>query len=368
MTIYPMIFANYAKNACQDQSTSGKGERLWFTPSADTISQTPPMLIIITENGLIVQYADRFQQMGFDGKFTWQRDRDAGMNIIAYDNNIYFRGYDGDLHAVDSRNQPVLSDFFIPTSTDRGGFNMVLPKGENRMLVQTYNRAPEVEKGEPPIQDDYNLVLMGDGNWEWLLEFKGNSLPALVTADARKVILLNNESQVLIYDSDSGERQGSFEIEGCWFLKASLDCHDNLVILSTSVEKEKKLSSYSLSGTMIWEYMLPSGEAGMPDQPPAVDKDNRVYFISNNFVNAIDKGELSWQYPILDAQYFQYITVLGDNSILVASANMLYHLSQSGEVLFSNLISPDEQITTPPVVDAKGRIYLGTAAGIYCLK
>jgi outer membrane protein assembly factor BamB len=83
---------------------------------------------------------------------------------------------------------------------------------------------------------------------------------------------------------------------------------------------------------------------------------------------AFDKGNLLWQKPAPPAQFGQYITILGDNSLLVVGGNEIDHWDRDGNPRFEVVLDEGEQITTPPVIDAKGRIYVGTFSGIYCLE
>ena len=371
MIIYPKIYVDYRQSSCQSQTSNAEGKKLWFTPNTDTENRNPPTLILVTEEGLAVQYNNRFEHIGFDGKIAWTEEREPGMNIIAFNKNIYYRSSNYNLYGVDMLGKNILYDFFVPTSSERGFFHLVMPIGEDHFLIQTFNYAPEADEDSPDIKDDNNLVLMGSeswDDWDWHLEFEGTVLPALVSGDSKKIILLNTNNQVKVFDIETGKQSKVFEIEGVAFHLASLDNDDNIIISVNTVENQRKLLNYTLDGDLNWEYELPFVESMPFAQPPAIDSNNRVYFIINNFLYVINKGKLQWQYPLPEAQYYQFITILGDNSVLVVAANLICHLAQNGDVIFTSFVMTDDQITTPPVIDLNGRIYFGAAAGVYCYK
>lgn len=368
MPIYPKIYADYQQSSFQQQTTDASGDQVWFTPEPDPVYAQPPTLIVAIEDGLAVQSLDRFRYLTYDGKIVWEEPRDPGMDVFAYQNQFYFRTGDRRLNAVDLQRTRMLSGMHVATASSRGFFPLVVPRGQNHFLVQTFNRAEELMPDDPPKLDDYNLVLMGPdrwNDWDWLKEFEGSCLTALVTADTGRLVLLNSMGHVITMAIDSGDEVQRFELPGAEFLKASLDRDDNLVVVLVTPEGERKLCRYSLTGELSWEFMLPA-KGGILGQPPAIDADNRVYYMENNILRVIDKGELQWEYRVPPARHFQFLTILGDNSVLVASANSLTHLDADGGALFVKLLEAGQQISTPPVVDNRGRIYVGTAAGIYC--
>ena len=295
MVIYPKIFADYQQRSFQSQTTSGDGQKLWFTPTRDTIDRNPPTLILVTESGLAVQYVNYLQWMNTEGAVAWQIERDPGMRILSHDGTTYFLDPDGDVYGVDAKKDFVLKEFFIPNSTDRGAIYLFQPRGDGRYLIQTYNTAEEVEEEVEHQPDDHNLMLQGSGgwsDWKWLLEFEGKVLPCLLTSDLNRAVQLDNTGRVRIIDVESGEQTGEFIIEGAVFADASLDREDALLIHLLTAERERKLCRYNLEGTLLWEHLLPPGQPKPVAQPPAVDTNNRVYLLWNNFLMAFDNGEL----------------------------------------------------------------------------
>lgn len=367
--IYPKIYADYQQTSFQSQTSAVSGTRVWLEPIPDAAGGQRPLLIVLTEAGLTVQFESRLIRLGYDGKKVWEAACDPGLPVLAQGSNFFFRGIDGDLHGFDDGGKELYEEFPIPNCFDLGGVAAVMPLGGDDFLIQTFNRPEEVERGYPPEKDDYNLMVTGPESgvdWKWLHQFEGKALPGVASRDGKKFVLLNDRSQVLIFDIEKGEQTERFTVEGASFIDVGVDREDNLIIPLKTIEGERKLCSYTPSGQLNWEYALPPG-TGWPHQPPAVDTDNRVYYIFNNTLMVIDKGELQWQQTVPSAD-IRYLTILGDNSVLVAGGIEIDHFDREGKELLALELDEGEVITTPPVVDNKGRLYIGTVTGIYCLE
>ncbi len=371
MNVYPKIFADYRQSSFQTQTTSAAGDQLWLTPNIDASSANVPRVIVTTPAGLAVQYGDRFRMIGFDGVVKWEMPNDPGLPMFVADTVIYCRGTNRFLQGVTFDKRTVLSEFTIPRCRDRGGVPMVQPRGDNHFLIQTFNAAPEVIVDSPPEPPDYNLMLKGPeerDDWDWMLEFKGTALPALVTGDNTRVVLLDGTSRVNVFDIATGKPTGSFEIAKSGFLQASLDHRDRLIVALYDAKAQPQLACYSLSGEQVWSCPLPPAERRAFRQPPAVDGDNRIAYIWGDTLLMIADGTILWRHAVPATRFVPYVTILGDNSLLLAAANLLVHLDKDGGLLFETYLKPEMSITTPPVVDGAGRVYVGTTAGVHCFE
>ena len=369
MTMYKMLFADYQYSSFQEQTSNVVGEQVWVTPNSDSTHKSPPTAILLSPQGLTVQYNDRLEQMTYDGKIVWELERDPGLDIFIHNDAIYYRSTGRRLAAVDFEKNTVLDAMHIMTSSRRGFFYLVLPRDNQRFLVQTFNRAPEPEPNIPDEHDNYNLVLMGPSGDEWLHEFEGEVLPGLVTHDSKKVMLLTDNSDILSFDTDTGEQLDSFSLPGVQFLQASMDRNDNLVVAMLNQEKKQVHACINVSdGKTLWEKPFPDDGPHTFRQPPAIGSDNQVYYITNDTLHVIKDGELLWRYPVPEATFYQYLTILADNSVLLSASDTLIHLDAEGEVLAAVVMENSGELTTPPVVDDKGRCYVGSGAGIYCIK
>jgi len=369
MTIYPKIFADYRHTSFQEQTTRATGVIRWHCPPGDILPAQAPSVIVLTDDGLTVEYPDRLVRLGYDGATLWQERRDPKMRIMAHRGVVYYRGNDGFLHGVDARQKQLLNEFYIPNCFDRGAVQMVFPANENHFLIQTYNMAKEVKEDKPPESDDYNFILMGPddwNDWDWLQEFEGRAMPGLITGDASTIVCVNDQNQVMAIDVKTGKEISRFTVEDGTIGPVSLDREDNLVTFVIDEEENLLLRKYSLAGKLQWKYLLSAG-GEFPNQPPAIDGDNCVLCIVGDSLQVINDGKLMWQKKA-PAGSVRYLTIMGDNSVVIAGGIEIDHFDRDGKELLAIELEDGAIITTPPVVDNNGRLYLGTKMGIYCLE
>lgn len=371
MNVYPKIFADYRQSSFQTQTTGAAGDQVWMTANPDTSIANVPRTIAVASAGLVVQYGDRFRMIGLDGAAKWEVPNDPGVPAFIADTVVYYRATNRFLQGATFDKRTVLTDFTIPRCRDRGGVAMIQPRGNNRFLIQTFNMAPEMIVDSPPEPPDYNLMLMGpDGPLDrvWLNEFTGTALPGLVTGDDGRVILLNTASQVTVFEAASGKAVDSFVVAKAGFQQASLDRRDRLIVSLYDDKAQPQAACYTLTGEMVWSCPLPPAERRAWRQPPAVDGDNRVAYIWGDTLLLIADGTILWRREIPATRFVPYVTILGDNSLLLAAGNGLWHLDKDGGLLFETYLKPEVSITTPPVVDGSGRVYVGTTAGVHCFE
>lgn len=375
---YPMLFADFQKTSFQEQVAGSTNEQLWFTEIVDDPSrQEFPRAILVSDKGLFVEYSNNTKHLDFTGAIKWQKGY-GGFPSCSFilNSTLYFSGVGG-VSVVNPDNGEQSGDFYIFTADEI--VHLFYPVDNDHFFAHTFIQAPfESEPGEKPPDDESHIILMrseqyiktlpGDpDDWEYMHTIEEKTLPGLLTGDGKNVVVVTNNGTVQVFTIDKGKKTGKIEHPGVWPLGVSLDKDNNLIILHHTPEGNRKLACYPLlDKDPLWEAALPgSGEIPLP-QPPAIGKDDRIYCMVENTLCAVDKGVLAWKYGAFAAKYFQYITVLGDNSVLVAGANKLSLVDKDGNEIFIKLLPPGEDISTPPVIDAQGRFYFGTIKGIYC--
>jgi len=370
MALYRKIFADYQLSSFQEQKLTATGQLDWLAAPSDSADSRPPILVLVTDKGIAAQYPEKIEWIGLDGVANWSKIHDSGMNILIFDSSIYFRDPDQAIYALDRRGNYTLADFFVPTSDEDGTFYTVLPKEDGYILVHGFVPAREERMDEEDDSDRYSLVLKGPegfDDYKYMRYFEGESLRGLLTKDEKLIVLLNDQGEVTSYDMASGKPSRAFKIEGAEFIEASLDREDRLILVMKHPEDGTLLACYDLIGNKIWATPLPSGIKSVYSQPPATDNENRVAYVWTNMLFYIVNGEVLWKEPVPRSDYSQYITILGDGSILLASGVRLIHFSSEGTELLN--IEIDEGIcTSPPVVDDEGRIIVGTTRGVACYR
>ncbi len=378
MNPYPMLFVDFQKTSLQEYTPVSTNEQLWFAEVVDNpASPEFPRVILVTDKGLFVEYSDKTKHLNFNGNVLWEKGYGGfPSSSFILNSALYFSGVGG-ASVVNPDSGDQLLDFYIFTADEI--VHLLYPVDSNLFFAQTFTQAPfESEPGETPPEDESCVILMrseqyintlpGDpDDWEYMHKIKEKTLPGLLTRDLKNVVVVTNNGTINTFTIDKGNKVSTEEHPGVWPLAVSLDEKDNLMFLHHTPEGNRKLACYPLQGKdPLWEVKLPgTGEIILP-QPPALGKDNRIYCMVDNTVYAVDNGVITWQYSTFAAKHFHYVTVLADNSILVASANKFSHVDKDGNEIFFKLLPPGEDISTPPVIDAQGRFYFGTMRGIYC--
>lgn len=122
----------------------------------------------------------------------------------------------------------------------------------------------------------------------------------------------------------------------------------------------------SLAGEEQWRWVdREKDDRWVTAQPPIRSVSQRVYALTGGRVLAIEQGKLLWQYQVKD-EILRHGSSLADGSLLVTVGKTLIHLDSAGNELFS--ASLDDEILTPPVVDAEGNIYVATASHLVKIK
>jgi len=97
--------------------------------------------------------------------------------------------------------------------------------------------------------------------------------------------------------------------------------------------------------------------------PPVIGRSGRVYLLLPGEVVAVEFGRVAWREPVDAAPV---ATVGGDGRLVAAvGASVIgFDLLRNRTVLAS---FPGEELRTPPVLDAHGRLYVASERRLYCL-
>ncbi len=368
MAVYSRLYADFQQRSFLPVTSNATGRERWFVPLAESGFSNPPTVLLATPIGLVVQSVDRLALISSDGVVAWSRSHGSGMSAVYADSAVYYRGKEGDLYAVDAMGKPVVSDFFVPTATDRGFIFVAMPVTRDRILLHTFNRAEEPEPGDPPQPSNFQLLLMGAekyDDWDWIHEFEGGCLPALLTVEHDRVVLLSTIGSVTVYDVKTGEKRGAFELAGTELLQASVDNENRLVAALVTADGEPAVACYDLNGKRIWQLPVEMAERHVFHQPPAIGNDNRVYYINADDLLVIDSGTIAWQTKVARSDR-RYVTVLADGSAVVTSASIAVRFDKDGNAACTITLDPAEPVVAPAVASENGDLYLATVHGIHC--
>lgn len=375
---YSKIFADYRLTSMQDRVVKASGKLHWFLPSENSDF---PRLILYNESELLVKYGYQYQIFK-DKNVVFKGDCDFGPNIIFSDQSVLF-SENATVKLFDRKNQEEQDICIVPDIISESIWKGIYKFDEN-IFVQILNRASEESNLVFPKsddntsnQDDYSdksILLVIDSNQKvrWRKEFNGESLPSVILTDSKQVLSFYYEdpysNSISVFDLETGRELNKIKVEKAAVINASLDFNNQLNVILHTSENEFLLRNYSLQGNVNWEYLFSVTALKSISQPPAINKLNQVFCIINNMLYGIDEGRLIFETNLLDDNSFKYVTITGDNNIIVCTLNVLSYFKADGTMIFNYILEPTEKITTPVVIDENGLIYFGSTKGIYSLK
>ena len=126
----------------------------------------------------------------------------------------------------------------------------------------------------------------------------------------------------------------------------------------------KKICAFTPRGEKLWE--TPIERFSRTGQPVAFAPGGILYYCTGNKLIAISNGEIKWAYELTAGINDTYLTVLDDQSVLVAVLNSVFHISNEGTL--TNTFTNPFIITCRPVMDGTGKVYVAGKGAIRCIE
>lgn len=184
--------------------------------------------------------------------------------------------------------------------------------------------------------------------------------PHVVAASAGDTIVAAAPGEIYV---TNWKLEGRAVLEGSFEPRAmSLDEAGRIYLI---VESGDKTSLWLLTadGERVYSYEFPPGSsAGL--RPPMVGYDHTVYAIAGRFLYAIGPdGKLNWSREA--KARLSGAVVSGDDQLLTSEGSQVVAWNQAGERRVVH--SFDEELTTPPVLTADGRLLVASRRALYSL-
>lgn len=142
---------------------------------------------------------------------------------------------------------------------------------------------------------------------------------------------------------------------------AALDLDDHWIV-ALREDGERRLRRIRPDGATDWEVPLPGGAIV---QPPAIAPGGHAYIVVGGELVHVADGAIDWRYTIpFTGEYRPLITVLGDRRILLTAGTNLIQLRPDGQEQVR--VETGSALTCRPVMDADGRVYVGSEAWLRC--
>jgi hypothetical protein len=364
---YPQLYANFQRNSRVDGLCKAKGEIDWFLSLPDQ-HVTVPKIIITDGISWYLQAPNLLIRFDMAGTCIWSLEIQSQMtSCIMQGQVIHSNG--PNIYHLDNNKIVQGKKFFVPYCGSRAQILFLAPIRGNGHIVQTFERGEEAKPGKK-IKNLWSLTFIDNSGMDtWSKEYSQRCTPAIITKDFSNIVLPTTNGSVYFLDPITGKENSSFILKDRGIQEVSIDEKENLVIFGNLPGGAPVLLKCDKMGAIAWENRLPNVESRGFMQPPALGAAGRVFIIHADTLFCFDdKGHLEWDNGIPHDSDHEYVTILGDISLIVASSNMVKLFEPDGSTRFTLWLPVTERISTPPVIDNQGHVLIGTLKGIYRLK
>lgn len=342
------------------------GQIVWPEESTPEAMPQHPAHLAIHDDLLIVRYLDMLEARNrTNGKRMWSKRiysgvafslEPDGITTISHDGDYERLGFDGKIS--ERIGVPFLLGDPIPC------FDLVrIDTAELTCIYHTYGE-PALDHDEESIPPFFLFDRMSRHSEKgiWTLEIRGEMLGFRITSGESRVYMATDEYfNFLPMNAKSNEDVKSMEMPG--LVTFSLNHSDDLLVVQDT-DEGRLLRQIGSDGEEQWQIELPKADTIW--HPPASSPDGGVYLALGSKLLHIRDGKISWEYPFPSGGRSIYITILSDGSVLAAAGIALVHISSAGEEIITKFF--EQALTCRPIVDEEGRVYVGTAGGVVCLK
>ena len=365
---YSTLYANFLRNSKIETLCTSKGEVERFV-TIDNPQGIFPTVIVTDGVSCYVQYYDYLVRFDRKGSIIWTEEIMSHMASLVSNGTVYYSN-GSRVYGIDKNKAEQITPFFVPFCGGNGKLLNVVPLKNGKHLVQTYKLDQNSEPGREP-ENIWSLSFFDEtGKNVWSNKYSDEYVPSVLTGDFSSLVLPAASGTVYIVNPLTGKERPSFSLdERRGIEQLCCDNNGNLIIFGRSYEGNPYVLKCDLKGNVVWEEQLASVESRGFLQPPAVDALNRAFIIHADSLICIgNNGEIEWTKGIVPDADFEFVTITGDNSALVASGNIVQLIEPDGEHRFLVSLPDGERISTPPILDVEGCVLVGTPNGVYRIK
>lgn len=353
-SLYPSYFAGPRRDGAVSVTTTATGKIAWSRELGLADADARSALLLWGDH-VVATTVSSMALFSKEGERLWQQSRMPGSPPVIANGFLYYENRRLKLEAVDLENELAVRNAPLPTAmNDEFAISLLWPR-ESDFIATAFWPGHEPEELAEVSWDrtPYGERVSAKGG-----DYEGwQSLPPLYHPQLNRLLLCVTEDLYVI-DVEQGSEVARFKIPLDEASDWSIDTEGTLHIIGYQGD-EKVLLALSLNGQEKWRWQgLGRAEQWLGIQPPISAGSERMYAVTDRQILAIEAGQLLWQHEVTGGSA-KHATSLADGSLLLAAGNSLSHINRDGETLFT--LALDEEIQTPPVVDASGSIYVGTA-------
>jgi outer membrane protein assembly factor BamB len=364
--LYGQLYADEGHTSFINVRTAAVGKVAWSKSLVSPDGKDAEIRLLLTDaNIVIVEGMKKLFAFSQDGRELWQREKWSGTPVALKEGRIYFTSPErkNEMRAIDMSNAIQLQDYRMPNVGDQSYLVLFEPFRDGLIAQVQY---PDIaEKGGMALI--VYKIHKGGLSYDWSKRYDREESPILpLLCDGGKVVLTSTNKEAIAFDANSKDRDpvpySRFPLP---FGKSTtgVSCGQDRNLYWCGVKgRNTMLTVTDLSGKETWRWSSDSRPPGAVI-PPIVTPD-RVYLLNQKRLSALQNGKHLWSYEATTGN-FSFSTALADGSILLVEGNKLHRISSEGKSLF--VVTLNETIATPPVVDGAGNIYVASKQTLYAI-
>jgi hypothetical protein len=342
--------------------------------------------LLVWQDRVVADSGTRVSVFSTAGEPLWNRPKRPGTFAVVGEELLYSVNRTGRLEGVDTTNRLVLSDAPFPGLASSEFAVVQLWPRKLDFVSATYVAEPTYSESDPSrdIPKPRLVVrrtVFGKAVGAWGEEILGAmTLDPLYQPELEMWLVAHEDVRVV--DLKTGTESPRFKLLLDTLSDWSIGRDGVLCVMGTRGGR-KTVAALTTTGQERWRWSDDEGgDAWALEQPPIHGVGGRVFVLTEGRVIALDDGKVAWVHDarsdslrhgaqagdgsfevkdgrLLSTAKLRYGTALADGSILVVGNRSVRQLDATGRRLFSVALSED--VVTPPVVDADGSIFVGTA-------
>jgi hypothetical protein len=367
------LYGEACNSAYLPFTTSIKGHTVWSESSKTSSETHGPRMLAIKDDLLLIVYGSGYLECRDrkSGKLMWNRET-SGKASFHLTNDGALVMVPGSIFAFVDSVGKIDEKTRLPFAGD--GYLWTLDQA-GKEYRYCYLRPPQLTNSPSdatngPVWSYIRYAPESDELFLWELIRKGFIKDAFFNSDKSLLCVISDTTVNIIKTTGSVDADAPSISCSESFCGAYDKSGDLYVILTETIHDKQKpiiqsgLACYNSKLKRKWWYALPI----QPHiaQPPAALDNESVLLLSDNTLNLISGGKQIWHIDLPCEWNRAAFSVLKDQSFLISAGVNLLHISLDGKEINRMLLG--DLLSSRPIVDESGRVYVAGEGRIYCIE
>ncbi len=366
VVVNPRHFADLLGTSYLPYGARLRGEFIWPRPDAPPVAsgERIPTNLAIVGDVLIVSCQGFLEARNRgDGKSLWgiELANKAEFDVAAEGITTVDEAGDYRLIGLDGKLKKRIGLPFLPGP---GFLECLRFKGDEVRYFYHGLPIPATNRGEVSIPAHFAYVRYQPETENLVWSFGANEIALGVRLSIDGSRFYAATANRLFAIPVAGSSETDVETHNFHDIKAFSLNHQGDLLVVDNTDKGLQLMDIGSDWQQHWALLLPA--QGEMHQPPASAPDGTIYLRVGNTICQVTNGRLNWNYDLATAGGYALLTVLTDNTVLVSAGSLLLQIDSGGTAILEKRMS--DTLTTRPIMDERGYVYVGGRSGIYCLK